>query len=181
MQAWGTAEWVSVLALVASALSFLAALFAAVVSHRSLSHARRVHEEDRRIAFERERSQLLEVINTGRALLDKTRIKIGVLKANFDASPEAVKAQLTGYTNLFTEYYPRIEAGVRQGSMLWDEVAGWNQDHGVEALVKHQAKFRALLHEDQVAHDAGIYAVTIFESKLAEATKRLSSNAFGGT
>ena len=171
--------WVSILALAVSALSFIAAGWAAWVSHRTLNHAQRVHLEDRRVSFERERSQLLEIINTSRSLLDRTRIKIGTLKANFDASPQPVQRLMQSYANLFTEYYPRIEAGVRQAAMLWDEVAEWDQDRGIQGLVRHQARFRALLHEDQVAHDQGVFLVNIFEAKFAEATKRVAEAARG--
>lgn len=171
--------WVSLLALVVSALSFFAAAWAAWVSHRTLNHAQRVHFEDRRISFERERSELLEIITTSRSLLDQTRIKIGTLKANFDASPQPVQRLMQSYTNLFTEYYPRIAAGVRQAEMLWNEVADWHRDTEIEGLVRHQARFRALLHEDQVAHDQGVFMVEIFEAKFAEATKTFAQAARG--
>ena len=166
---WDTATWVAVLALVVSGMSFIAAIWAAWVSHNSLSHARRVHEEDRRVAFERERSQLLEIINTGRGLLDNTRIRIGTLKANFDAAPPPVQALLTTYTGLFSEYYPRVEAGVRQANSLLSEVSGWDQDTGIQGLVRHQARFRTLLHEDRIAHDIGVSLVATFEVAFAKA------------
>jgi hypothetical protein len=173
---WDTATWVSVSALAVSGLSFFAAAWAAWVTHRTLSHAKRVHEEDRRVSFERERSALLEVINASRSLLDKTRIRIGTLKANFDAAPEPVRKLMQGYTNLFTDYYPRVEGGVRQAGMLWDEVANWSEDTGIHGLVRHQAKFRALLHEDQVAHDQSVFLVGVFEHELAKAVKRIAES-----
>jgi len=111
---WDSSTWISVLALAMSGLSFLAAAWAAWVSHRALRHAENVHHEDRRIAFERERSQLLEIINNSRSLLDKTRIRIGELKADFDAAPQPAQVLMHNYTSLFTEYLPRVEAGVRQ-------------------------------------------------------------------
>lgn len=175
MQHWDMPTWISVLALVVSGLSLSAAVWAAWVSHRTLTHAKRVHDEDRRLLFERERAALLEVINTSRGILDRTRIRIGTMKANFDAAPTPVKNLLSNYTGLFTEYYPRVEAGVRQASALWDEVASWSEQTGVQAIVQHQAKYRALLHEDQVAHDQSIFLVETFERKFAEATERVAS------
>jgi len=174
MKAWDTSTWVAVLALVLSGLSFLAAAWAAWVSHRTLEHARTVHAEERRISFERERSQLLEVVNTSRLLLERTRIKIGTLKARFDAAPQPVRAVLANYTNLFTVYLPRVEAGVRQCNALWSEIAEWNQDTGIHALVHHQAKFRALVNDDQIAHDQGLFLVGVFEEKMTQAAAYVS-------
>ena len=170
MNSWDTTTWVSILALVVSCLSFLAALWAACVSHRTLAHAREVHSENQSIVFERERSELLEVINTSRMLLENTRIRIGTLKARFDAAPQPVKALLANYTSLFSDYLPRIEAGSRQCHALWDEVAGWDDEKGIHALVHHQAKFRKLVGDDQIAHDSGIFMVEVFEEKMAKAT-----------
>ena len=175
MNAWDTSTWVSIVALVVSALSFFAAMWAAWVSHRTLEHARAVHQEERRLSFERERSQLLETINTSRLLLDRTRIKIGTLKAQFDAAPQPVQALLQNYTDLFTDYLPRVEAGVRQCGMLWSEIAEWNQDTGIHALVQHQAKLRAVVNDDQIAHDQGLFLIGVFEEKMAEATEYVSN------
>lgn len=179
MQTWDTATWISVLALVVSGLSFAAAVWAAWISHRSLAHARAVHDEERRLSFERERSQLLEVINDSRLLLERTRIKIGTLKARFDAAPQPVKALLGSYTALFTDYLPRVEAGSRQCAMLWDEVATWSTDTGIHALVRHQAKFRALVNDDQIAHDQGLFLVGVFEEKMAQAHAYVSNATRG--
>lgn len=166
-----SSTWLSIIAIVVSALSFFAAAWAAWVSKMTLDHAKAVHQDDRRIAFERERSNLLEIINTSRSLLDKTRIRIGTLKANFEASPEYLRVHMQPYTSLFTDYYPRIEQSVRQAGMLWDEVAEWDLDTGVHGLVRHKAKFCALLHEDQVAHDQGLFLVGIFEQEFERAYK----------
>ena len=174
MSTWDAAAWISILALVVSCLSFIAALWAAWVSHRTLEHARDVHSGDQQIAFERERSELLEVINTSRMLLEKTRIRIGTLKARFDVTPQPAKALLVNYTSLFSEYLPRIEAGCRQCNALWDEVAAWDDEKGIHALVHHQAKFRKLVGDDQLAHDTGIFLVEVFEEKLAKAMSYVS-------
>lgn len=169
MSSWDTPTWISVLALVVSGLSFLAAVWAAWVSHRTLAHAREVREDELRITFERERTELLEVINTSRTLLEQTRVRIGTLKARFDAAPQPVQALLKNYTNLFTEYLPRVEAGVRQCNALWNEVADWDQEKGIYALVHHQARFRKLVSDDQMAHDTGVFLVNVFEEKMAKA------------
>jgi hypothetical protein len=177
MTSWDTPTWISVLALAISALSFIAAAWAAWVSHRTLAHERDVRKDERRITFERERSELLEVINTSRMLLEQTRLRIGTLKSRFDAAPEPVRALLGNYTGLFTEFLPRVEVGVRQCNALWDEVAAWDQDSGIYALVHHQARYRKLVNDDQLAHDSGVFLLAALEEKMAKATAHVSHAA----
>ena len=169
MNTWDTSTWISMLALVVSGLSFLSAVWAAWVSQRTLVHAQSVHNEERRLSFERERAQLLEVLNASRLLLERTRIKIGTLKARFDATSPPVHALLKNYTGLFTEYLPRVEASIRQCDVLWKEIADWNESTGIHALVQHQAKLRALVNDDQISHDHGLFLVGVFEEKMAQA------------
>jgi hypothetical protein len=165
---------IALIALVISICGFLVSIWSAVISHKALNHNRNSYEEQQKIAFERERSQLLEIFNDSRKLLDQTRIEIGALKAQFDAEPETVKALLVNYTNLFSEYLPTIERGLLQNSLLWDEVAGWKESTGIQALVHHQAKFKALVHNDQVAHDQGLYCVNVFKAKLKLAKEKVA-------
>ena len=169
MNTWDTATWISIIALVVSAMSFFAAMWAAWVSHRTLQHARKSHQQELELTFERERSELLEVIGQSRLLLDRTRIRIGTLQARFDAAPDQVKTMLANYTSIFTEYLPSIEGALRQCNSLIDEVSDWDRSTGIAALVRHQARFRTLIHNDQIAHDQGIFLVDTFYEKFGQA------------
>jgi hypothetical protein len=177
MPDWDTSTWIAVIALGVSVLSFVTSAWSSWVSHRGLTHARQAYEQGRHESFEKQRSSLLEVINTSRSTLDRTRIEIGTLKAIFDAEPQTVQTMLSNYTALFAEYLPRVEAGVRQAASLWDEVADWNESTGISALVHHEARYRALLHEDQMAHEHALYLIAVFKEKLDEA-RRFVSVAF---
>ena len=174
MENWDSSTWISVLALVISALSLAAAVWAPYVGQQSLSHARKTYDEQLSISFARERSQLLQLITQNQAVLEKTRITIGALKVKFDAAPQPVQALLRNYTNLFTEYLPRIEGSIRQCSALWHEVSEWDEKRGIHALVHHQARYRALMEDDLTAHDQGLIMVGIVEEKLAQATAYVS-------
>lgn len=175
MPAWDTSIWIAVLALVVSALGFATSVWSAWVSHRALAHTRDVYEQERRETFERQRAALLEVINTSRSTLDRTRVDIGTLKAIFDAEPEQVRTLLSNYSSLFTEYLPRVEGGVRQAGALWDEVAEWDSRTGTSALIQHEARFRALLHEDQMIRDHALYMINVFREKLELARTHVSN------
>ncbi|PPD53786.1 MAG: hypothetical protein CTY10_08255 [Methylotenera sp.] len=162
------------IALGISILSFGTSIWSAFIGHRSYNHTKSVHETELELAFEKERSELLEIINTSRSILDKTRIEIGTLKAEFDSEHAKVQALLANYTNLFTEFLPRIEAGVTQATMLWNEVAEWNFKTGIKAMVSHQSRYRALIHEDQTVHESALYCIKVFRDKLDRAKLAVS-------
>ena len=171
MENWDSSTWISVIALVVSALSLAAAIWASYVGHQSLKHARETYDEQLSISFARERAQLLQLITQNQAVLQKTFITVGALKAKFDASPQPVQVLLHNFTNLFTEYLPRLEGSIRQCAALWHEVSEWDQRRGIHALVHHQARYRALMEDDLIAHDQGLIMVGIVEEKLAKATE----------
>jgi hypothetical protein len=171
MANWDTSAWIAILALAVSALSFLAAVWAAWVSHRTLQNSQRTHQQELELTFERERGELLAVIGQSRLLLDWTRIRIGTLQVRFDAAPNEVKIMLANYTNLFTEYLPSVEEALRQCNGLIDEISNWDRATGIAALVRHQAHFRTLIHNDQIAHDQGVFLVDVFYEKFGQATQ----------
>jgi hypothetical protein len=174
MSNWDTSTWIAVVALAISVLSFATSVWSAWVSDRTLTHTRKVYAQERRENFMRQRSELLEVINTSRSTLDRTRVEIGTLKAIFDAEPQPVRSLLSNYISLFSEYLPKIECGVRQASMLWEEVAEWDESTGTSALMHHEAKFRALLHENQMVYEHALYMINVFNEKLEQARSYVS-------
>lgn len=169
-----TTTWISILALVVSVLSFAAAVWSSYVGHQSLSHARKIYDEQLSISFARERAQLLQLITQNQAVLEKTRLRVGALKVRFDAAPQSAQVLLHRHTDLFTDYLPRIEGSIRQCSSLWHEVSEWDERKGIHALVHHQARYRALMEDDQIAHDQGLVMVGIVEEKLSQATAYVS-------
>jgi len=171
---WDTSTWIAVIALGLSVLSFVVSVWSAWVSHRGLAHTRDAYEQERRESFERQRSSLLEVINTSRSTLDRTRVEIGTLKAIFDAEPQPVRALLSNYSSLFTEYLPKVEGGVHQAGALWDEVAEWDPSTGMSALILHEARFRALLHDDQMVREHALYMINELRQKLEQARSYVS-------
>lgn len=174
MDNWDTSTWVAVIALVVSVLSLVAAIWASYVGHQSLAHARATYDEQLSISFARERAQLLQLISQNQAVLQKTRITVGALKEKFEAAPQPAQALLHNFTGLFTEYLPRLEGSIRQCTALWHEVSEWDQRRGIHALVHHQARYRALMEDDLIAHDQGLIMVGIVEEKLAKALEHVS-------
>jgi hypothetical protein len=160
-------------ALIVSGLSLAVALWSAVVSQRSLRDTRDNAQRDQALAYEREKADLLDTINISRGIYDRARIEISSLKATFEAEPDAVKQLLVNYTQLFTEYLPRIELAISNTTGAWNDVHSWSPAIGIHDLMHHKSRFKATLHEDQVAYDMGLRMVTIFREKLALAREHI--------
>lgn len=169
MQDWNVSTWIALLALVVSLLSFVAAAWASYIGHQSLAHARKTYDEQLSLSFERERSQLLQLISQNQSVFEKNRLRVSTLQARINASPQPVRELLHREVDLLTGYLPQLDGAIRQCSSLWHEAAEWNQTKGIHALVHHQARYRALMEEDQVVHQQGLVMVDATEDKLAKA------------
>ena len=129
-------------------------------------HAIDVQNKGDEREFERLRAELLMQVADSRRLLDKTRIEIGTIKADFDVELQSVKALMGKYTNLFTEYLPKVEAAITQLDALWIEVAGWSKEKTPRELMDTKAILYRSLKDDEVVYDSGICLVNMFKAKL---------------
>lgn len=166
----------SLIAVLVSLGSLGVTVWATRLSKKSLNHAIKIQITGEEKEFERIRADLLMQIADDRRLLDKTRIEIGTLKANFDAERQPVQVLMSNYTNLFTDYLPKIEASIQQLDMLWNEVTNWSIDKSHRELMSAKAVLYRSLKDDEVVYDSGIYMVNVFKAKL-EAAKQYTSNA----
>ena len=167
---------ISLIAVLISLGSFGVTIWATRLSKNSLNHAIAIQIAGEEKEFERLRADLLMQIADSRRLLDKTRIEIGTLKANFDVEPQPVQVLMTNYTNLFTDYLPKVEASIQQCDMLWKEVANWSREKSHRELMDAKAVLYRSLKDDEVVYDSGIYAVNVSTAKL-DAAKQYASHA----
>ena len=167
------ATTISLGALLVSIGSLSVTLWATRLSNRSLNHAIEIQEKGEEKEFERLRAELLMQIAEDRRLLDKTRIEIGTLKADFDVEPQPIKVIMRNYTNLFTDYLPRVEASIQQLDMLWKEVSGWSKEKSHRELMDAKAVLYRSLKDDEVVYDSGIYMVNVFKAKLEVARQHV--------
>ena len=164
---------ISIVALIISIGSLAVTLWATRISKRSLDHAINVQERSDLKEFERARADLLNQISDSRAILDKTRIEIGTLQANFQAEPVAVQALMANYTGLFSQYLPRVEQAIRQCDELWTDVSGWSTDKGHTDLMQARAVLYRSLMDDEIVQDSAIYMVNVFKVKLELAKQQV--------
>ena len=157
---------IAIFALLISIGSLGVTLWATKLSKKSLNHAIDIQVKGEEKEFERLRAELLMQIADSRRLLDKTRIEIGTLKADFDAEKQPVKVIMGSYTNLFTEYLPKVEASIQQLDMLWKEISGWSKEKSHRELMDTKAVLYRSLKDDEVVYDSGVYMVNVFKARL---------------
>ena len=157
---------IAIFALLISIGSLSVTVWATKLSKKSLNHAIDIQVKGEEKEFERLRAELLMQIADSRRLLDKTRIEIGTLKADFDAEKQPVKVIMGSYTNLFTEYLPKVEASIQQLDMLWKEISGWSKEKSHRELMDTKAVLYRSLKDDEVVYDSGVYMVNVFKARL---------------
>ncbi len=171
-----TSTTISLGALLVSVGSLSITIWATKLSNRSLSHAIEIQEKGEEKEFERLRIDLLMQIADDRRLLEKTRIEIGTLKAEFDAESQPTKKIMRNYINLFNEYLPRVEASIKQLDILYNDVSGWSKEKSHRELMDAKAVLYRSLKDDEVAHDCGTYLVSVFRAQLEVARQRVSQS-----
>jgi hypothetical protein len=162
---------IAIIALLVSVGSLGVTVWATRLSKKSLNHAINIQIRGEEKEFDRLRTELLMQIADRRRLLDKMRIEIGTLKAEFDAEKQPVKVIMGSYTNLFSEYLPKVEASIQQLDMRWREISGWSKEKDYRELMDTKAVLYRSLKDDEVAYDSGIYMVNVFKAKM-EAVKQ---------
>lgn len=166
---------ISIVALLVSIGSLGITVWATKLSKESLDHAIDIQVKGEEKEFERLRAELLMQIADSRKLLDKTRIEIGTLKADFDAEPQPIQVIMKNYTNLFADYQPKVESAIGQLDMLWKEVSSWPKEKSHHELMDTKAVLYRSLKDDEVVYDSGIYMVNVFKAKLEIARQHVTN------
>lgn len=164
---------ISIIAIIVSLGSLGVAIWATRISKTSLDHAIKVQEKSDEKEIEMLRSELLMQLADNRRILDKTRIEIGTIKADFDAQPHSVQVMMSNYIDLFTSYLPKVEASIQQLDGLWQEISGWSKEKEYKELMEAKAVFYRSQKDDEVVYDSGMYMVNEFKMKLALAKEHI--------
>ena len=173
-------DWSLTISIVAAGISLgslAVTIWATRISKRSLDHAIDVQESLDQKEFDRLRADLLMQIADDRRILDKARIEIGTIKANFDAEPQAVRMMLANYTNLFSHYLPDVEGAIRQLDKLWQDVSAWTNDKKHDDFMNAKAVLYRSLKDDEIVYDSAIYLVNVFKTKLEVAKASVDHGA----
>ena len=163
------------MALAVSAAGFGVSVWATQISKRSFKLATKIKEESDAREFDRVRADLLDQIPDSRAVLDRARIEIGTLEADFRVEAPALQKLMAGYTGLFSEYLPKIEASIRQCDDLWREVSQWDSEKSHAELMVARAVLHRSFQDEKIAHETAIYLVNRFTAKLEAARNRVAA------
>jgi len=122
--------------------------------------------------IESEKTEILKQISDNKSVLNKARIEIGALQANFDIEPQPVKALMKNFTSLFTENLPTIEHAISNLESDHNKILNWRGDMSYTDIMR----FKATCHEDlkqfEISHEQAIECINIFKEKLILAKKR---------
>ena len=118
------------------------------------------------------RAALLVPIARIRGTLETTRGEIAVLKDVWDAQPQSVRAMLTGHAVLFSEYLPRIEAGVRQAEAIRRELVQLQPSVDRVSFDRLSAECHAVLSEVRMCNDNAGYVIRALNERLLQAMAR---------
>lgn len=171
MNDWNTSTWISVLSLAISVISVASAIGSPWIARKSLDHARDTYYDQVQISFERERSALLDLITRNRSEFEKTRLRIDSLKDRYKSSLQPVKEILRKDADLLDAQLHNVEGAIRQCLSLWDEVARWDGNTGIHALVYHQSRYKALMEDDRFDQDSWLMVVGAFDEKIKESNR----------
>lgn len=114
-------------------------------------------------------------ISDSRRILEKTRIEIGTIKANFDAESQPVQVLMTNYTKLFTEYLPGVESNIKQLDALWRDVSGWTDEKDYKKLMEAKATLYHSSKDDEQVYESAIFCVKEFKTKLELAKQHVNN------
>ena len=170
-----TSVIIALIALIVSIGSLLITWWATNISKTSLEHAIETSNKSDRNNNEREKLDLLQSLSEARAVLERTRIDIGALKANFDAETQPVREPMKSYTSLFNSYLPKIEITSKQIEEDWSKLMEYSDDISFHDLIRHKAIYNERLTNFEIVRDNAIHLMAEFEIKLKQAKEYVSS------
>lgn len=153
--------------IIVSLLALAVSILSLIVSKRSFDRAGRIHEQSQAEAGAKRKRELLVLMSDCRSTLDETRVKIGALKATYDAESQPVRVLLQNYTGLFTEYMPAIERALAQIAVNRKSVENWSGDIPYADLERKFAEYYDDLKTFQFSDARANSLIGTFKEKFA--------------
>jgi len=122
--------------------------------------------------IESEKTEILKQISDNKSVLNKARIEIGALQANFEIEPQPVKTLMHEFTSLFTNNLPTIEYAISNLEADHNKILNWRGDMNYTDIMKFKANCHEELRNFEISHEQAIQCINIFKEKLLIAKKR---------
>jgi len=160
-----TSDYIAIFALIISFGSLY-------INKKALDNAKESQQSAEKKIIESEKSELLKQISDNKSVLNKARIEIGALRANFDIEPQPVKAIMKNFTSLFTENLPTIEYAISNLESDHNKLSKWREDMSFSDIMRFKASCHEDLKQFEISYEQAIQCIDIFKEKLTEAKKR---------
>ena len=145
-----------------AALALIISFSSLCVAKRSLDHSKTTQKKSDQIFFDNEKNELLQMLSNNKSLLNKARIEIGALKANFEIEPQSVKNLMNQYANIFTEFLPKIEKAICNLEELHGKIHKWKDDISHKDIIRCKAEFYEDLKGFEITYEAAFACASKF-------------------
>ena len=163
-----TSDWIAGGALAVSLISLY-------LSNKSLKNSKVATEASQAIRTAEAKSELLAILSECRAVLNRTRIDIGALKAIYDNEKQPVQVLLQNFISLFTEYLPTVETALAQVEADWKSVQSWANEISVSDILRRKSDFQDNLKDYENAHEQAVRLIEEFRHVFAKATRYIDN------
>lgn len=162
---------ISVVALFVSLGSVTISLWSTFISKHSLEHSliaqRRADDED----FEKLRLEVLIQVADNTEIMRQYLIKVNGLKIKYDSEPLAVQALMKNYTNLFTDYLPRVVFALKTLDSEWENVSSYSEKNDYKRLMNEKANLYLAWKSNEAVKTSVQSMIDEFDQKLKMAEK----------
>jgi len=163
-------DYLAVLALVISLGSLL-------VNKKALDNAKSAQESADDKLIESEKSEILKQISDNKSVLNKARVEIGALKANFNIESQPVQEMMTNFTSLFTDNLPTIEKEIFLLETDYATIINLQEKLSYSDVVEYKATCYERFKQCEIGNEQAMQCIKIFKEKL----KLAQAHAHGAT
>lgn len=149
-----------------AAFALLISLGSLYLSKKSFDHTKLSQKNAESQLIENEKTKLLQLLSNNKSLLNKARIEIGALKADFEIESQPIKIIMTQYTNLFTEFLPKIEDAMAYIDNHYNDIVKWRGDISYTSIMRSKAACHEALKDFEISHEQAVKCIEIFKEKL---------------
>ena len=154
-----TFDYVAITALIISLGSLL-------VNKKALDNAKLAQVSADNKLIESEKSEILKQISDNKSVLNKARIEIGALKANFEIEPQPVQAIMSNFTSLFTENLPTIENAISKLESDYANIINLKEKVSYSDIVEYKATCYEHFKGCEIGNEQAMECIKIFKEKL---------------
>lgn len=162
---------ISIIALFVSLGGVTISLWSTFISRNSLEHTlaaqHRADDED----FEKLRLEVLMQIADNTEIMRQYLIKVNTLKIKYESEPLPVRDLMKNYTNIFTDYLPRLVFAFKSLDNAWKNVSSYSEKNNYKKLMHDKANLYLAWKANEALKPTVQSMIDEFDQKLKMAEK----------